>query len=373
MAFYITLALICLIPAVPAWLLKSRIGAGAVWLVTGMSLSLALGYLFLPQPNSASSMTGAGLLTLGCVLALFAFIELVVLRLIGLFRLGALTRITYYEAIFQPLTIILFICGALAIIFLAFMPFFTINEDSKMYRDVAVSLVFLFTLPVMIYASTKVIDEEIENRTMLILMSKPIARWQVVIGKYLGVALVSLVMIAGLGLFVATCAYIRYFDDMRIDYVVATPAQVVALNLANVKAGLALVPALLLQFLQVATLAAVSVAVSTRWGLAVNITTVVLLYIAANLARYAGAYDLPPPFHSIAMIAAHLLPDLGALDLNQRLIFGQFNYGDRDYVAGLPSYSQIWSYTSVSILYAFLYITAVLSFGIAAFRTRELV
>lgn len=369
--FYWSLALVALVPALLAVFLRSRIGAGvAIWTIA-TALSFVVGFIFLPLPSSLAAMTGAGFVTLGAALSVFGFLEFVVLRLLGLFSLGALTRVTYYEALLQPFTLILISVGAIAILLLAFMPFFTISEDNKMYRDVAVSLVFLFTLPVMVFASTKVIDEEIENRTMLTLMSKPISRWEVVVGKYLGVALLCLAIIAALGLVSASCAYIRYFDDMSLDYRTSTAAQQAMLDLGNLKANLAFLPALLLQYMQVATLAAVSVAVSTRYGLVLNITVVVMLYIASNLARYAGAYGLPAPLEVLASIVAHLLPGLGFMDLNQRLLYGQYNYKGEN-IAGLPSYGQIWQYTVMAGVYALLYISAVISFGIAAFRTREL-
>jgi ABC-type transport system involved in multi-copper enzyme maturation permease subunit len=372
MHFYLY-AIISLIPIALGFLLRPRVGNGVAGWLVATGAAFALGFLLLPNTSTAVlAMSGAACLTLGAILLVFGFLEFAILRTIGLFRLGALTRVTYYEGLLQPFTLILLVVGALAILMLAFMPFFTISEDNKMYRDVAVSLVFLFSLPVMIFASTKVIDEEIENRTMLTLMSKPIARWQVVVGKYLGVMLLCFAMVAALGLVTGACAYIRYFDDMLIDYRVATPAQVAALDLGNLKANLALAPALLLQFLQIATLAAVSVAISTRYGLVINITVIILLYIAANLARYVGHYNLPAPLDTLANLLAHLLPGLGLLDLNQRLLFGQYNLGNRDTTEGLPSYAQIWQYTSLATLYALLYISAVISFGIAAFRNREL-
>ncbi len=368
---YYPLSLTFLVLAVVAAAMFRRLGLPlAAWIVA-LAVPLSLGMYLLPQPDFVTSTLGVGAFTLAAALGVFGFVEFLILRPLGSFRLGAMARITYYEALFQPLTLILLGVGALAILLLAFMPFFTLSEDNKMYRDVAVSLVFLFTLPVMIFASTKVIDEEIENRTMLTLMSKPIARWQVVVGKYVGVALVCMVLVTVLGIIASSCAYARYFDDMSIDFRLADAAAFKALYLGNLKANLAFVPALLLQFMQIATLAAVSVAVSTRYGLVLNITVVVLLYIAANLARYAGAYHLPQPFAALATILAHLLPGLGFMDLNQRLLFGQYNYGT-EAVEGIPSYSQIWQYTALACVYAMLYISAVISFAIAAFRTREL-
>jgi hypothetical protein len=115
----------------------------------------------------------------------------------------------------------------------------------------------------------------------------------------------------------------------------------------------------------------VSVAVSTRFGLAINITVVVLVHMVSNLVRYAGAADLPGPVHGGVVVLSSVLPGLGYLDLNQRLVYGNFNYGMWDY-PGLPSYGQIWQYVGVAGVYSMFYIAAALSFGIALFRTREL-
>jgi hypothetical protein len=244
-----------------------------------------------------------------------------------------------------------------------------------MYRDVASSFVFLFSLPVMVFASTKVIDEEIDNRTMLTLMSKPVSRTQVVLGKYLGVFMLIVVAVAILGIMAGVCSYLRYFDDMLIDYRIAggNAAEMARLNLENLKAMLAILPSLVLTLLQVASLGAISVAISTRFGLAINVTVVVIVYLAASLARYMGeAPELPGIVRGLITLISYLLPALGSLDLNQRLVFSNFLLGNEEWQPSLPTYGMIWKYVATSVLYAFFYISSILSFGIALFRTREL-
>jgi ABC-type transport system involved in multi-copper enzyme maturation permease subunit len=315
---------------------------------------------------------GLFFLALAACTAIFGFIEYVVLRLLSLFRLGAIARVTYYEALLQPFTLIVLALGLAVIVVGAFFPFFTLSEDSKMYRDVAASFAFIFAVPIMIFASSKVIDEEIENRTMLTLMSKPVARWQVVLGKYLGVLMLVFVAVAALGIMAGVCAYLRYFDDMRIEYYVASTKDAwQGLDLANNKAVLALIPAVLLEFMQLATLAAISVAISTRYGLALNVTVIVILYIGANLTRYTGQANLGEPWQSLVTAISYLLPSLGNLDLNQRLIYGNYNFG-KEYIRDLPTYSQIWSYVALAAAYSILYISGAISFAMALFRNREL-
>jgi len=303
---------------------------------------------------------------------IFGLVEFALLRVVGLFQLGAITRVTYYEALLQPFTLIMIFVGLAAILLAGQWSYFTISEDHKMFRDVAISLAFMFTLPVMIFASTKVIDEEIENRTMLTLMSKPISRWQVVLGKYFGVLLLCLAIMAAMGVMASIASYVRYFEDMRTDYyTIQHVDQKAVLDFMNMQALRAIPPAMILQFLQIATLAAISVAISTRFGLAVNITAVVMLYIAANMMRYAAAAELPLPLHAGITAFSGILPGLSLLDLNQRLVYSNFSYGEHTF-PGFPSYTQIWQYVATAAAYAVFYIAAALSFGIALFRTREL-
>ena len=179
--------------------------------------------------------------------------------------------------------------------------------------------------------------------------------------------------ITALGIIAGTCAYLRYFDDMRIDYFVArTQIEQQALNLTNLKAVLAIIPSIFLEFLQLAMMAAVSVAISTRWGLALNVTATVVLYIGANLARYAVAMELPAPLSWVVTAIAHLLPGLSLMYLSQRLLYGNFNYGYQFLARNTPNYADIWAYVGIATTYAVFYVSGILSFGIALFRTREL-
>jgi ABC-type transport system involved in multi-copper enzyme maturation permease subunit len=313
---------------------------------------------------------GRGLLAFGEMMAFVGFMEFAVLRVLGIFRLGALVRVTYYEALLQPFTLIVLVIALVCIIAGSFMPFFTLSEDSKMYRDVATQFVLLFPLIIMVFAAGKVVDEEIENRTMLTLLSKPIARWQVIVGKYLGVACLVLVVVVILGIASGTFAYVRYFDDQRIDLQVAKGAERDSLLWENSKAVIGMVPLMTVEFFQIATLAAISVAISTRWGLALNMTVVALLYVGANLTRHVDMLGLPEPLQWIVTHLAYLLPFLTNFDLSPLLIYGTFTF--RDDIAKVPTLGEIWQYVAMAGVYAALYIGAILSIAVAMFRTREL-
>ncbi len=377
--------LVCLLAAailIPLWRARHRVGWEIATYFFILIPLLGTGLILWQARRSGSAFMGIFyviamlILAVGAMGGLLGIVEFVFMRLLSLSRLGAIARITYYEALLQPFTYIILFAGIATIGVTARLGFFTYNEDFKMYRDVASSFVFLFSLPIMVFASTKVIDEEIENRTMLTLMSKPVSRTQVVLGKYLGVLMLILVAVGILGIMAGACSYMRYYDDNLIDYNIArnsgNPAEFVRLDLENTKAMLALLPSLVLTFLQVATLAAISVAVSTRFGLAVNVTAVVIIYLAASLARYVGAApELHPAVRGIIGFLSYLLPGLGALDINQRLVFSNFNLS-ADVGSNVPTYGLIWKYVGTACVYSIFYIAAILSFGIALFRSREL-
>ncbi len=303
--------------------------------------------------------------------AVVGLMEYVILPFLNMSRVGAVTRVTYHEALLQPFTLIVLALCLAAVIITAFVPFNTFGEDTKMYRDVALSFVLMFILVIMVFATGKVIDEEIENRTMLTLMSKPIARWQVVLGKYLGVLCLIFVTMAVTTIAAAAAAWVRYFSDQRIAIDVASVAGRELLFWENKQAILAMIPAFVLQFMELGTLAAISTAIATRFGLALNMTAIIALYIGANLTRFVPLLHLGAPWQSIANSASYLLPYLSNFDINQCLVYRHITIGSH-YVKGAPTYSQIWRYVGLATLYGLFYIGASLSLAIALFRNREL-
>ena len=69
-----------------------------------------------------------------------------------------------------------------------------------MFKSVGLDVILLLVLLATLFATSKSIYEEIEDRTMLTLMSKPVRRWEVMLGKYLGIILAAALGVAILGL-----------------------------------------------------------------------------------------------------------------------------------------------------------------------------
>ena len=101
----------------------------------------------------------------------------------------AIAKNTFWEVLKSPLFVVLGIVGIVAVVLLGMIPYFTLvlEDDVKMFKDVATAMTLFVGLLLAVLSATKVIDEEIDNKTMLTLLSKPVRRGEIVLGKFLGV------------------------------------------------------------------------------------------------------------------------------------------------------------------------------------------
>ncbi|HEY0008956.1 MAG TPA: hypothetical protein VGB55_09555, partial [Tepidisphaeraceae bacterium] len=203
-----------------------------------------------------------------------------------MYRTWVITRHTFFEAISQPIYALLLSVGAGILLVFAFLPFFTLGEDTVMFKSVGLDVIMLLVLLTTLFATSRSIHEEIEDRTMLTLMSKSVSRLEVLLGKYLGLIGSSLLAILLLGALLCLCTWYRVPTDYMINYRSIDDREINALNDIRQQHLLGLYPSLLLMWLQVSVLAAISVVISTRFSLVVNLPVVILLYIAGNLARF---------------------------------------------------------------------------------------
>ena len=85
-----------------------------------------------------------------------------------------------------------------------------------MFKAVGLDVILLLVLIMTLFATSKSIYEEIEDRTMLTLMSKPIQKWEVLVGKYLGIILAALLAVAVLGGIMMLCTWYRIPSDYQL-------------------------------------------------------------------------------------------------------------------------------------------------------------
>lgn len=110
-------------------------------------------------------------------------------------RVYAIARNTLFETIRQPVFAVVLL-GALCLI--AFSPaftMFTLVNHIKLVKDMGLATIMVAGLLLAVLAASAVISEEIRKQTALTVVSKPVDRFEFILGKYLGI-LASL-LIAG--------------------------------------------------------------------------------------------------------------------------------------------------------------------------------
>ena len=115
----------------------------------------------------------------------------------------SIARNAFLEAIRQPIFIVLVLVGLLAMVCNVNLAAFTMGEDEKLLVDLGLSTLFLVGLLLAAFTASSVLSKEIENKTVLTVVSKPVTRAAVIVGKFLGVAAAL-----GVGYYVLTLAFL---------------------------------------------------------------------------------------------------------------------------------------------------------------------
>lgn len=69
----------------------------------------------------------------------------------------------------------------------------SLNQQVKLVKDFGLSAMSLFGLLIAIFVGIRLLYQDMERKTIYMLVSKPIRRWQIITGKYAGLALTVLV------------------------------------------------------------------------------------------------------------------------------------------------------------------------------------
>ena len=295
-----------------------------------------------------------------------------------MYRTSVILRHTFFEAIVQPIYALLLALGAAILIIFGFLPFFTLGEDTVMFKSVGLDIILLLVLIATLFATSKSIYEEIEDRTMLTLMSKPVQKWEVLVGKYLGIVAAALLAVAILGAVFMVCTWLRVPVDYQLKARSLDEEAIKHLRDMRVMHVTGVFASMILVWLQVCVLAAIGVTLSTRFSLVVNLPAVILLYIAGNLARFLPAVKDPTtgdvnPLVGVLWAVSQVFPFLQIFDFREHTVYGKIAVPGTEFMtSGTIDFWTVWGYVGVAALYAIAYSAFALSAGMLSFARREL-
>lgn len=282
----------------------------------------------------------------GFVVALAVLYALLTLLAWTAPKVYAIAMTTRKEAMSQPLFYVILIIGVLALLIFPFLPYNTFGEDVKMVKSEGLTLIKILAVILAVWTASVSIADEIEGRTALTVLSKPVGRRQLILGKFIGIIIpVALVFICLGAFFLATVSYkIKY--DARESAKPDPTVEECMDEMFQVSPGLAL------GFMEAAMLASVSVAISTRLPMMPNMIICFSIYVLGHLVpllvnsavgnndfvRFAGDFS------------AAVLPVLDHFNMETAISTGQVIF--LEYLGWAGLYSLI--YCAVAMLLALL-------------------
>ena len=287
----------------------ARSGAGLARF-GGVVLAISIGMALLLAYRSSSK----DLLWYGRIYAIILHLQILacVFRALPLLltlvlpKTGAVAMAANRESWRQPMFWLILVGGLIATWISVVLPYFTFGDDFKMMKQIGFDIIMLCALLFGALAASMSVSEEIEGRTAITVMSKPINRRSFLIGKFLGIliACAGMSLILAVNLNAALMAN-RAFDPINLDRTFdPMPEQakeaVVPLTIQLMPDGAAEQVAIgatmwmcesyahlfgvLLGFGKVMILVAVATALATRLHFVVSLLVVLFVFLFGHLA-----------------------------------------------------------------------------------------
>lgn len=385
----VALAVIQFLAALP-WLgaldprLRERYRQPSFWgvgLLVAAGVGLAVAFLF--DASSDPDVLGRW----GRVYASALHLQLAADLIVGIFAVvlrfwpkgGAVAAATCRESMRQPMYWLIFAIAGLAMVAAPFLEYFTFGEDLKMVQELCYAFAMLGPVFFGVLAAALSVSEEIEGRTAITLMSKPVSRRQFLLGKFGGILLAALAMTALLGWIMIWMVLFERYDQPLYNRAALTDPEWVATRPTEwlgagpaadlVRGGLRwahdagmMLPGLVIGFCQVMVLIAVAVALATRVPMIVNLSACLLVYFLGHLTpimtEVSRNYAL---VHFVAQVFDTVLPGLDLFDVGTAIV--------REVPLPQAEYAL---YTLNVSLYAVVYTSIALLFGLILFEDRDL-
>lgn len=286
-------------------------------------------------------------------------------------RGGVIARATTKEAIRQPLFPLLLVISISVLALNTVMPFFTLEDDVKMLKECGLATLLISGALIAVWTAGTSITSEIEGKTAMTLLSKPINRRQFIIGKYIGIVQTVLWLFVVLTLVFSSLIFIKVGYDQRERSEEVTPRwewvkvgdtfEIPTPHPDRMKVVNQVLPGVALAFFQVCVLAAISVTIATRLPMVFNLVASFAIFVIGNLTPLMVTQSETVIRNEvvtfIARLIATILPSLEAFNISAAISTG----------AEVPP-----SYLGMSFLYAFAYSSAMILLGFILFEDRDL-
>ncbi|WP_425618939.1 hypothetical protein NA78x_002660 [Anatilimnocola sp. NA78] len=294
----------------------------------------------------------AVLITALCVVGLFlAYL----LQRTALPKLTAVTLATAKTDFAQPVYGLVLALGVFALLIFVIVPMNSFGNDIKGLKNAGFSLIAVLGLFVAIWSASTSLAEEIDGKTALTVLSKPVSRLDFILGKFSGIAWSTLFLCLVLGLVLLLGVSYKPVYDEREGADLQLTWQLCFHEMATT------VPGLVLVYLQVVVMTAISVAISTRLPFIPNLiicfTIWALGHLTPQLAQSQVVAEQAAPVIFFSKLIATVFPVLDHFDVQASVAGGRI----------VPM-----AYLGWSFIYAAIYSTIAMLLALTLFEDRDL-
>lgn len=251
----------------------------------------------------------------------------------------AIARNTAREALRNKVLYSILAFAAVVVVVAALFGSASIGDQTKFVKDFSLAAISLFGVVIAVTLGVNMLAKELGRRTILNILSKPVARWEFVTGKFLGLAAtVALVVFCMSGALIGILGVL----EGRPDPALFAAAAAIVLELTIVVA--------------VALFFSSIVVTPTLAGL-----FTIAAFVAGRSAGYLGYFrgeDWAPAVRAISSVLYWTLPHLNRLDLADQVAYGE---------------PVSLGYLGLAAIYALAYSLVLLVVTTALFERREFV
>ncbi len=217
-------------------------------------------------------------------------------------RIQAILTNTIRQAIRDRVLYSLLIFGLLMILSAVVIGRLSLGEDVKIIKDFGLGCISLFGVLIAIFVGVDLVYREVTSRTVYTLLSKPICRWEFLLGEYLGLMLTVLMNVVVMALCLEFIVWLR---TAEVDLVLF---QAIGL--------------MVFEFMLVASVAILfstflSRTLSTFMTLAVFVSGH-MTHDLVDLGRQTGSLWI----ERVTLAVYYLLPDLEAFNIRSQVVQG---------------------------------------------------
>jgi ABC-type transport system involved in multi-copper enzyme maturation permease subunit len=173
-----------------------------------------------------------------------------------------------------------------------------LGEETKVLKDIGLNSITFFSILIAILVGGRLVYKEIDKRTIYLVISRPLHRWEFIIGKYLGLLLVlfeSLLIMIGI-------FYIMLF-------------------VLKVHASFSLLLAVLMTFCQLWIITAIAIFFSTFTTPITSAVFTFIIYFIGHLTRDLKIALNVSHLKFIGNIMYCILPNLSNFDIKSAIVY----------------------------------------------------